>query len=195
MHQKSQGPLQSGALIWTRTHSSLNFFTCSGIAVLPQCHTDPPFPHFPHFPTIAWLAGTSFYNFADLWYQWHPPFPECKAEWISSEKKMKQWWSGSLQGAHSISDYVKYKTTNTRGKILNRGIWKCAQTTYIPPQRTFANLYLKCKTKIRIGFFGQTVKYLLQNDAYQQKESVLPRRQPWGKGLELAVPKDNCSLL
>lgn len=153
MHQKSQGSLQSGALIWT--HSSLHFFICSGIAVSPWSHIDPPFSYFSHFPTSAWLTGTSFYNFIDLWYQWHPPFTECKAEWISSEKKMKQWWSASLQGAHSISDHVKYQTTSTQGKILNRGIWKCVQTTHISSQKAFANLYLICKTKICIGFLAE----------------------------------------
>lgn len=141
-----------GAQTCTWTHSSLHFFICSGIAVSPWCDRDPLFSHFLHFPTIAWLTGTSFYNFADVWNQWHPPFTECKAEWISSEKKMKRWWWGSLQGAHSISDYVKYWTTNTQSRILNRGIWKCAQATYISPQRTYASLYLKCKTNICIGF-------------------------------------------
>ena len=45
--------VQIGALIQTRTHSSLYFLISPGIAVSPWRHIDPPLPYFPHIPTIA----------------------------------------------------------------------------------------------------------------------------------------------
>lgn len=150
MHQKSQA--HCSLQPWSGQEQILPFIfcICSGIAVSPWCHIDPPFSHFPLFSEIAWLTGTSLYIFADLWYQWHPPFTECKAEWISSEKKTKL--CDDKDHYKELTASLTMCNTRTWGRILNRGIWKFAQTTYISPQRTFAKLYLKRKTKIHIGF-------------------------------------------
>lgn len=166
MHQKSQGPLQSRALIWTRTHSSLHFFICSGIAVSPWGHIDLPFSHFLHFPTIAWLTGTLFYNFADLWYQWHPPFTECKAEWISSEKKMKQWWSGPLQGGSQhlwLCELLDKKYTSQN--IKQRHLKMCTNNIHISPEDIW-KLMPKMYNQNTYRLFDLIVEYLLQNYAY-----------------------------
>lgn len=134
------------------------------------CFTSPR--HRSPFSTLPSLSyncmtfiGTSFYNFAgleDLGYHWHATFSECKAEWISRtgrvREKMKHCDSQdhykeltaplSIWNTRQQMDEIEYYTV-----LLQRHLKTFMNNIHRSPKRALANLYLKYKNRIHVGFW------------------------------------------
>lgn len=113
------------------------------------------------------FIGTSFYNFAglqNLGYHWHPAFSECEAEWISRTGRVRE----KKQQRRDRQDHYKELTAplttwNTRQQmdemieyytvLVQRHLKTFMKNIHRSPKRALANLYLKYKTRIHVGFF------------------------------------------